>query len=134
MYQVIDYNYYTAAVDADFARIDLGQTPENGRRERGVGDGMIHPLIFDRGGGIAEDAGALGASLGQLGPLVVMPLERHADRRVALLVPAFDPSLRGRPSAAMNQNHARDLASYVFRNAEPGKNLRRFSLVIQAGV
>ena len=66
--------------------------------------------------------------------IVCLTFQRHADGGIAVVVPILDPNLRSAPAPAVYQHDGRDLALALFGKAEPRKNLRRFALVIRAGV
>ena len=125
--------------DANLVRIDFGQVAEQGGGERHVCHTLIHPLVFNRSGLVPIDTRAYRAAFGVscmafVAFLVGMAFKRHADGREPLIGPDFDPVLRGCAAAAVNQDNGRNLAFWVFRSAEPGKNLRGFPLEIRSRV
>ncbi len=130
------------AADADAGGVDFGPRAEQGVSEDDVRDGVIHPLVGQRRGGVAVGAGARGAGGGVALPLrarrgagdalIGLPLDGERDCGEALLVPLLHPLFERGAAAAVDEHDARDLAGARGGQAEPGEDARGFSLIREA--
>ena len=130
------------AANADVCGVHFGQGAEQGVGENRGGDGVIHPLIGERLGGVAVDAGARGSGGGVAFPLgarrrvgdafIGLAFDRDGDRGEALIVPFLHPFLECRTAAAVHEHDTGNFARAPGGKTEPSENARGFSPIWQA--
>ena len=122
--------------------VHFGQGAEQGVGENRGGDGVIHPLIGERLGGVAVDAGPRGSGGGVAFPLgarrrvgdafIGLAFDRDGDRGEALIVPFLHPFLERGAAAAVHEDDTGDFCRAPDGQTEPRENAGGVSPIRQA--
>ena len=102
--------------------------------------GLMRPLVSERLLDLAEGRiPAGGPAVGMALPMAIRsarhaPAQIDGDRRVAPIVPHLHPAFEGRPAAAMDEDHRRELrAGRRGRGSVPREHASRSPLVFRPG-